>query len=136
LLKELGKGATGIAVDAHRRPRPSVAAGLAARIAGATAMIDISDGLVADLAHLGDASGVGLEVDRLPIGPGATEEEALSGGEDYVLAFTAADTEAVTRAFAGLPPPTRIGTCGPDPGVRRVLGRPFPKVGGWEHEWR
>ncbi len=37
---------------AHRRPRPSVDAGLAARVAGATSMIDVSDGLAADLGHL------------------------------------------------------------------------------------
>jgi thiamine-monophosphate kinase len=135
VLKELGKGATGRAADAHRRPRPSVPDGLAARAAGATAMIDISDGLAADLGHLADASGVGLEVDVVPIGPGATEGEALTGGEDYVLAFTAADDDMVLAAFSGLTPPIRIGTCLPDPRVRRVLGRPFPNVGGWEHRW-
>jgi thiamine-monophosphate kinase len=136
ILKEGGKGATGVAADAHRRPRPSVAAGLAARAAGATAMIDISDGLAADLGHIGDASGVGLDLDVLPQGPEATEVEALSGGEDYVLAFTAAHDGAVLAAFAELRPPIRIGTCLPDPGVRRVLGRPFPDICGWEHRWR
>jgi thiamine-monophosphate kinase len=99
-------------------------------------MIDISDGLVADLGHLADASGVGLDLDVLPIGPGATAREALTGGEDYVLAFTAADDASVGTAFASLPPPIRIGTCVAATNVRRVLGRPFPDVGGWEHEWR
>jgi len=136
LLKALGKNATGVAVASHRRPQPSVAAGLAARAAGATAMIDISDGLVADLGHVAEASGVGLEIDRVPVGEGATEGEALAGGEDYVLAFTAPSDDAVLRAFGGLPSPVRIGVCLPDPGVRRVLGRPFPPRGGWEHEWR
>jgi thiamine-monophosphate kinase len=135
LLKERGKGATGDAVDAHRRPRPSVAAGLAARAAGASSMIDVSDGLAADLGHLGDASGVGFEIDALDVGEGATAEEALVGGEDYVLAFTAPNDDAVMTAFAGLPPPVRIGTCLPEATVRRVLGRPFPIVGGWEHRW-
>ncbi len=136
LLQEVGKGATGDAVNAHRRPRPSVAAGLAARAAGATAMIDVSDGLAADLGHLADASGVGVEVDRLPIGAGATEQEALTGGEDYVLLFTAPEDAAVLTAFTALTPPVRIGTCLPESGGRRVLGRPFPTLGGWEHEWR
>jgi thiamine-monophosphate kinase len=136
LLREGGKGAAGEAVDAHRRPRPSVAAGLGARAAGASAMIDVSDGLAADLGHLGDASGVGMDVDVLPIGDGATEEEALVGGEDYVLAFTTPDDGAVMAAFAGLPPPLRIGTCNPDPAARRVLGRPFPPHRGWEHQWQ
>ncbi len=135
ILREVGKGATGVAVAAHRRPRPSVAAGLAARAAGATAMIDVSDGLAADLGHLAGASGVGVDVDSLPVGDGATADEALTGGEDYALAFTAPDDDAVLTAFAQLAPPVRIGTCLPDPGVRLVLGRPFPVVGGWEHRW-
>ncbi len=136
LLQEGGKRAIGVAVEAHRRPRPSVAAGLAARAAAASAMIDVSDGLAADLGHVGDASGVGIEVDLLPVGDGATEEEALVGGEDYVLAFTAADDDAVATAFAGLRPPVRIGTCVADSTRRQVLGRPFPPAGGWEHHWR
>jgi len=135
-LRKVGKGATGLAPDRHRRPQPSVAAGLAARAAGATAMIDVSDGLAADLGHLADASGVGLAVDYVPLGEGATEQEAIAGGEDYVLAFTAADDAAVLHAFAALPPPMRIGTCQGDPNLRRILGRPFPQHAGWEHEWR
>jgi thiamine-monophosphate kinase len=135
ILKEEGKGVAGPAPDAHRRPRPSVGAGLAARAAGASAMIDVSDGLAADLGHLADASGVGLDLDSVPVGEGATEAEALTGGEDYVLAFTAADDNAVLRAFAHLAPPYRIGTCVLDPVVRRIGARPFPIVGGWEHQW-
>jgi len=135
ILKEKGKGATGPGPDAHRRPRPSVAAGVAARAAGATAMIDVSDGLAADLGHLADASGVGLDLDALPIGEGATEDEALAGGEDYVLVFTAPDDDAVGRAFAKLVAPVRIGTCVPDRAVRRIGARPFPIIGGWEHRW-
>ena len=100
LLKE-GKEAPVAAGMAHRRPRPAVAAGLAARAAGATAMIDISDGLAADLGHLADASGVGLALADVPIGEAATAEEALSGGEDYVLAFTAPDTGRAS----GMPSP-------------------------------
>jgi thiamine-monophosphate kinase len=99
-------------------------------------MIDVSDGLLADLGHLADASGVGLELDAVPVGETATEEEALSGGEDYVLAFTAADDSAVSQAFARLAPPVRIGACVPDTRVRRVMGRNFPSGGGWEHQWR
>ncbi|HEX3425089.1 MAG TPA: thiamine-phosphate kinase [Acidimicrobiales bacterium] len=135
-LKEMGKGAPGLAAERHRRPCPSVAAGLAARVAGASSMIDVSDGLLADLGHLADASGVGLDVDSVPVGEGATEEEALTGGEDFVLAFTAADDSAVSEAFTRLAPPVRIGTCLPDAGVRRVMGRHFPSIGGWEHQWR
>lgn len=136
ILKEVGKGAAGDEAQAHRRPRPSVAAGLAARAAAATAMIDISDGLAADLGHLADASGVGVDITCVPAGGRATDQEALTGGDDYVLAFTAPEEDAVRRAFAALPRPTRIGTCVADPAVRLVLGRPWPAVAGWEHQWR
>ena len=135
-LQHAGKMAAGAAPTIHCRPRPSVAAGLAARSAGATAMIDVSDGLAADLGHLALASGVGLVVDVIPVGEGATTDEALVGGEDYVLAFTAPSSSVVEDAFAGLPRPIRIGTCVVDPAVRLVLGRPFPDRGGWEHAWR
>jgi thiamine-monophosphate kinase len=132
-LREGGKGASA-ATSAHRRPLPVVAAGAAARTAGATAMIDISDGLAADLGHIAESSGVGLALDRVPVGEGATLEEALTGGEDYVLAFTAPDGEAVAQAFEGLRPPDLIGICTADPAERTLAGSPLP-VGGWEHQW-
>jgi thiamine-monophosphate kinase len=138
LLKE-GKGAGSAAVAAHRRPTPVVEAGLAARAAGASAMIDISDGLASDLGHLADASGVGVALDDIPVGEGATLDEALTGGEDYVLAFTAPDPAEVRRAFArqaGLSPPIAIGTCTADPAQRTLAGRPLPESGGWEHAWQ
>ena len=75
-------------VRAHARPRPALAEGARAREAGATAMIDVSDGLVADISHIADLSGVGFELVDVPVAPGATLAEALGGGDDYVLAFT------------------------------------------------
>jgi thiamine-monophosphate kinase len=85
----------------HLRPVPRVAAGrVIARSRCASAMIDISDGLSSDLAHICEQSGVGAEVhsDRIPISPalralskGLTMPAlfyALSGGEDYELLFT------------------------------------------------
>jgi thiamine-monophosphate kinase len=98
-------------------------------------MIDVSDGLVADLGHLAASSGVGVALDRVPVGEGATLDEALTGGEDYVLVFTAPDEAAVAAAFAGHRPAERIGTCTADPTERSLAGRPLPAAGGWEHRW-
>jgi thiamine-monophosphate kinase len=82
-------------VDRYRTPRPRLTLGKALR-GLATAAIDVSDGLVADLGHVLDASGVGatVEASLLPLSavgrgvPGA-REAALAGGDDYELLFTA-----------------------------------------------
>ena len=100
------------------RPMARVAEGAAARRAGATAMIDVSDGLVADLGHIADASGVGYVLDAVPAAAGASEDQALHGGEDFELAFTGID----------LPVGIRIGTCTDDPS-QRLPG------GGFEHRF-
>jgi len=76
-------------VLAHRRPVARLAEGEASRRSGASAAIDLSDGLVADLAHLAEASGVGVDLDAVPVAEGARRDEALSGGEDYELLFCA-----------------------------------------------
>jgi thiamine-monophosphate kinase len=96
---------------AHLHPRPRIAQGLwLQRKAMATAAIDMSDGLSTDLNHLCQESGVAAEVDAasLPIHPGATLEQALHGGEDYELLFTAAPTTRMPRHIGGVPV-TRIG---------------------------
>lgn len=117
---------------AHARPRPRVAEGTAARLAGATAMIDVSDGLAADLWHVADASGVGFELTEVPVAPGATLEEALGGGEDYHLVFTSPDAAAVAAAFAALPAPVLVGRCTATAGVGLLAGEPLPRLG-WQH---
>lgn len=109
----------------YARPAPSVELALEARAAGATAAIDISDGLAQDLDHLAVASGVGLRLDLVPVADGATSEEALHGGDEYRLAYTCPD--------APLVPGIRIGTCAADPSERTLRGEPFDVSGGWEH---
>ncbi len=123
-------------VMAHARPRPALAAGALARAAGATAMIDVSDGLVADLGHIAQRSGVGFDLQDVPIAPGATLAEALGGGDDYVLAFAMPGRAGavVVEAFsaAGLPSPYLIGSCLPDHRQRLLAGRAID-VTGWDH---
>ena len=108
-------------------------------------MIDVSDGLCADLGHLADASGVGVALDQVPVGEGATLDEALTGGEDYELVFTAPGSRhrgrrRLRRARPGLPhrplrpriqPSATLGraalvSLGGRLGARVALSRPLP----------
>ncbi|MFN2503777.1 MAG: thiamine-phosphate kinase [Acidimicrobiales bacterium] len=142
-LLRAGRAAEDADLDlAHRRPRPRLHEGEAARRVGATAMIDLSDGLASDLNHLADASGVGVVLDRVPVALGVArisddpEATALGGGEDYELLFSAPDPDGVEAAFAasGLPIPLRIGRCTADPAERRLRDAELPLLG-WEHAW-
>jgi thiamine-monophosphate kinase len=129
-------------VEAYRVPEVPYGQGRAAAEAGATAMLDVSDGLLADLGHMARASGVVIDVDTalLPIAePIATVGAALgsdplgyvlSGGEDHALA-------------ASFPPgsvpdgwtPIGIVSEPVDGGVPVVLvdGRPWNAATGWNH---
>jgi thiamine-monophosphate kinase len=123
-------------VRAHRRPVARLDEGEAARLAGAGAAIDVSDGLATDARHLARASGVGLALAGLPVADGATGDEALQGGEDYELVIATGDPDRLIRAFerAGLRAPLPIGSCAADPAVLTLDGRPLP-AGGWEHRF-
>jgi thiamine-monophosphate kinase len=134
---ELGDPAApvfGTLVQAHRRPVARLAEGETARLAGATAAIDISDGLAADVRHLADASGVGMALDHVPVAMGATGDEALGGGEDYELIIASADPDGLVAAFesAGLRVPIAIGRCTEDPEERTLAGKDLPDLG-WRH---
>ncbi len=97
------------------RPTPRLSAGLALRDT-ATAMIDISDGLVADLGHILDASGVGAEIElaRLPLSDAVSAQIQghddwdlpLASGDDYELCFTWPQAR-----ISELPPLIRLAGC-------------------------
>jgi thiamine-monophosphate kinase len=90
----------------HLYPQPRIAQGLWLQRRGlASAALDLSDGLSTDLAHLCEESGVAAEVDAvsLPIHSAATFVQALHGGEDYELLFTAPSSVCLPRAIAGVP---------------------------------
>jgi thiamine-monophosphate kinase len=118
-------------VRAHRRPPPRIEEGWTARLAGARALMDVSDGLALDLHRLADASGVGFELRAVPVFPGASEEQALGGGEDYELIMATPDPEGLLEAFAAasLAPPIPIGEVTHDPGHRRWRGAPLGRLG-------
>ena len=131
-------------VRAHQRPIPPYQAGPQAAVLGATSMIDVSDGLVADLSHLARASRVRLElhsslVAAEPIAPVAAlraagraigqpawENWVLAGGDDHALVATFPPDVV-------LPPHwVPVGKVGAGEGVL-IDGREWTAAGGWEH---
>ena len=103
-------------------------------------MIDLSDGLAGDAAHLAAASGVRVEIDleRLPCWPGVAPLAAASSGEEYELlaALSRRFTEREARAFqraTGLPL-TRIGACTAGHGLLITQnGRRITRPHGFDH---
>ena len=114
----------------HLQPEPRLALGrfLRERI-GASAAIDISDGLSLDLHRLCLASGVSADIVAPPCFAGASLEQSLHGGEEYELLFTVPSGTKVPPHFEHLPL-TRIGNvaAGP-PGEVRLNGAVLPLLG-------
>jgi thiamine-monophosphate kinase len=129
------------AAHPHFFPQPRLPIGRALVRRGlATAAIDVSDGLSVDLQHLCEESGLRAEVDAalLPVAAGATLKDALHGGDDYELLFTADVEVRVPRRIGGVRL-HRIGRM-----LRRGSGRPVMTLvedgrkdelrpQGWEH---
>jgi thiamine-monophosphate kinase len=127
-----------VVVEAHRRPEPPYEAGPEAKQLGATALVDVSDGLLADLGHVADASGVLVDVDpsvfEIPeplqaVGAAVGKDPiafVLTGGEDHALAATFPPGIA-------LPPAWKVvGEVREGQGVL-VGGEPYEGPEGWDH---
>jgi thiamine-monophosphate kinase len=125
-------------VGAHRVPTPPYAAGPAAAAAGATAMIDVSDGLLADLGHVAKASGVSLDVrsEAVPLAPRLAEVATALGADAMRWLLTGGEDHALAAAFppdAALPEGWLvIGSVAEGSGVT-VDGRPYDGTAGWDH---
>jgi thiamine-monophosphate kinase len=143
---------SGAAINRHLDPLPRNEAGLILAEKGlATAMIDVSDGLVADLGHILKQSGCGATVflDRLPLSPeylkrtGDPADDrfalALSGGEDYELLFTAPagrEEEVLAHVTSPSLPVTPIGEISAAAGLALIApdGVPYtPTSRGFDH---
>lgn len=156
----LGGGAGGLALwrrgerdlahpllERYLLPQPRLAAG-EALVGLASAAIDVSDGLLADLGHLRRASGVGAELwpEALPLAEGLVaalgepeaRRAALTGGDDYELlvSLPAERLDEARRRLAALGLPlTVIGSLTAAPGVTGMEGAEVATIGetGWQH---
>jgi len=148
------------AVGAYRVPDPPLQAGIVAAESGATSMIDVSDGLLADLGHIAVASGVAINVvtARLPVNPRLLEvasalgrdhlQWALTGGDDHALAATfphgaalppgwtnigTVSAGSVSSGTAGVTEPLGAADPRPSTGAVTVDGARWEQAAGWDH---
>lgn len=143
-LAVLGRGfrSPRVLVEAYRRPEPPYGAGAEAAVAGATAMIDVSDGLVADAAHVAAASGVAIDIDsdRLEVPEPLTQvasalgadplQFVLGGGDDHSLLACFPDGTLLPEGWAAI---GEVAEPGPDGAVVTVDRAPYDGPAGWSH---
>jgi thiamine-monophosphate kinase len=141
-LAVLGRGfrSPRVLVDAYRRPAPPYDAGPVAAEAGATSMIDVSDGLLAEARHLADSSGVSIDVETsafevpeplLAVGQATGADPLqfiLGGGEDHPLLATFPPDVALPEGW------TRVGSVGARAELPvTVDGAAYDGPTGWTH---
>jgi thiamine-monophosphate kinase len=140
-LAVLGRGfrSPRVLADAHRVPVPPYDAGPAAALAGATSMIDVSDGLVQDAGHLAAASGVvvDLRTEALEVAAPVAEAAAAFNADPLVWVLTGGEDHALLATFpAGTALPEGFRAVGAvltgEPGVL-VDGSPYDGAGGFDH---
>ncbi|MFT4265462.1 MAG: thiamine-phosphate kinase [Nocardioides sp.] len=129
-------------VAAYQRPEPPYAAGRAAAEAGATSMIDVSDGLLAEAGHLAAASGVAIDVRPAALAvPEAFQAVgmalnvdpvtfALTGGDDHALLATFPEWTPLPEGWAVIGSVAEPGADGPRV---TVDGAPWDGPAGWTH---
>jgi thiamine-monophosphate kinase len=146
---ELGRSAAGYALwhneiggfddlrQCHLVPRPPYGQGVVAAAAGAQAMIDVSDGLVADLGHVAEASGVGIDLSRAGLAADHDELAAAGaavGADPWSWVLSGGEDHALVACFAGAVPDgwRVIGRVLDGPARVLVDGEPWRGYAGWQ----
>ncbi len=124
-------------VEAHRRPRPPYAQGPQAALAGVHAMCDVSDGLLADLGHVAESSGVAVDLDLAALAPDPPllAAAATTGDDARSWVLTGGEDHALVACFpSGAVPPgwRQVGVVNAGSGVT-VGGVPWPGAAGFDH---
>lgn len=124
-------------VAAQQVPQPPYGQGRVAVAAGATALIDVSDGLLADLGHIAEASGVRIDIDssRFEVPEPLRRLAAATGADPLAVMLTGGEDHALAGCFAeeDVPPGWAIiGSVGAGEGVL-VDGQPWTSDTGWDH---
>lgn len=129
----------------HRSPEPPYAQGPAAAIAGATAMLDVSDGLLADVRHICEESGVAIDLDPAAFPVDARLRAAadqlgvdvldwvLTGGEDHALAACFPDASALPPGWTAVGRVLARADQASAAELVTVAGRPWAGTAGWDH---